>query len=80
MCIYCSAAAHRLITPQQLSLNATAAIVCIAVVFSSLQDQQGCTACVGFAATAAIEAAVNVYKQQSWTKLNLSEADFSFCK
>lgn len=47
---------------------------------SPAQDQRGCSACVGFAATAAIEAAINVYKQQSWPKLNLSEADFTFCK
>lgn len=45
-----------------------------------LQDQKGCAACVGFAVTAAAEAAVNVYKQQSWDKLSLSEQDFSFCR
>jgi hypothetical protein len=45
-----------------------------------LQDQQTCSSCVGFAATAALEAAVNVYKQQSWSQLSLSEQDFNFCK
>jgi hypothetical protein len=35
---------------------------------------------VGFAATAAAEAAVNVYKQQNWQQLSLSEQDLSFCK
>lgn len=45
-----------------------------------LQDQGGCAANVGFVVTAAAEAAVNVYMQQSWSKLNSSEQDFSFCK
>lgn len=45
-----------------------------------LQNQGDCAACVGFAATAALEAAVNVYKQQSWSKLSLSEQDFNFCE
>jgi hypothetical protein len=35
---------------------------------------------VGFAFTAAAEAAINIYKQQSWSKLSLSEQDASFCK
>jgi hypothetical protein len=35
---------------------------------------------VGFTITAAAEAAINVYKQQSWDKLGLSEQDFCFCK
>ncbi|WIA24130.1 hypothetical protein OEZ85_013725 [Tetradesmus obliquus] len=47
---------------------------------SPAQDQGKCAACVGFAFTAAAEAAVNVYLQQSWSKLNLSEQDVSFCK
>jgi hypothetical protein len=34
---------------------------------------------VGFAVTAAAEAAANVYKQQNWDKLGLSEQDLSFC-
>jgi hypothetical protein len=45
-----------------------------------LQDQGECAACVGFASTAALEASVNVYKQQSWSKISLSEQDFNFCK
>jgi hypothetical protein len=45
-----------------------------------LQDQGICSACVGFAVTAAAEAAVNVCKQQNWDKLGLSEQDLSFCK
>jgi C1A family cysteine protease len=44
------------------------------------QDQGRCSTCVGFAVTAAAEAAINVYKQQSWDRLDLSEQDFSFCK
>uniref|UniRef100_A0A383W070 Peptidase C1A papain C-terminal domain-containing protein n=1 Tax=Tetradesmus obliquus TaxID=3088 RepID=A0A383W070_TETOB len=47
---------------------------------SPAQNQDRCFACVGFALTAAAEAAINVYKQQSWQKLNLSEQDLSFCK
>ncbi|WIA24077.1 hypothetical protein OEZ85_013685 [Tetradesmus obliquus] len=42
--------------------------------------QGTCSVCVGFAVTAAAEAAINVYKQQSWDKLGLSEQDLSFCK
>jgi hypothetical protein len=34
----------------------------------------------GFAVTAAAEAAVNMYRQQSWDKLGLSEQDLSFCR
>jgi C1A family cysteine protease len=30
-----------------------------------VQDQGSCSACVGFAVTAAAEAAINSYKQQS---------------
>jgi hypothetical protein len=30
--------------------------------------------------TAAAEAAINVYKQQSWPSTNLSEQDLNFCK
>jgi hypothetical protein len=36
--------------------------------------------CVGFAVSAAAEAAINVYKQQSWHKLNILEQDMSFCR
>jgi hypothetical protein len=39
-----------------------------------------CSSCVGFAFTAAAEAAVNAHLQQSWNRLNLSEQDVSFCK
>jgi hypothetical protein len=45
-----------------------------------LQDQGKCAACVGFTVTAAAEAAINVFKQQSWQNLGLSEQDLSFCK
>jgi hypothetical protein len=45
-----------------------------------LQDQGGCEACVGFAVTAAAEAAINVHLGQSWNKLNLSEQDLSFSR
>jgi C1A family cysteine protease len=48
--------------------------------YAAVQKQGDCSACVGFAVTAAAEAAINVYKQQSWQKLNLSEQDFCFCK
>jgi hypothetical protein len=44
-----------------------------------VQDQGKCAACVGFALTAAAEAAVNVYKQQNWQKTSLSEQYMSFC-
>jgi C1A family cysteine protease len=44
-----------------------------------LQDQGDCSSCVGFALTAAAEAAINVHKQQSWDKLGLSEQALSFC-
>ncbi|WIA33406.1 hypothetical protein OEZ86_006540 [Tetradesmus obliquus] len=47
---------------------------------SPAQDQGVCSACVGFVFTATAEAAVNVYLQQSWNKLSLSEQDISFCK
>jgi hypothetical protein len=45
-----------------------------------MQNQLGCSACVGFAVTAAAEAAVNVHLQQHWSNLSLSEQDLSFCK
>jgi hypothetical protein len=45
-----------------------------------LQDQGNCAACLGFASTAAAEAAINVNRQQNWDKLGLSEQDISFCR
>jgi hypothetical protein len=45
-----------------------------------LQDQGSCSACSGFAGTAAAEAAVNAFLQQDWQQLSLSEQDFSFCR
>jgi hypothetical protein len=45
-----------------------------------LQDQGDCAACTGFSLTAAAEAAVNVFKQQSWLSLSLSEQYISFCR
>jgi hypothetical protein len=50
------------------------------VVLVWTQDEAVCAAVVGFVATAAAEAAINVYLQQSWSRLSLSEQDFSFCK
>jgi C1A family cysteine protease len=44
------------------------------------QDQGDCSSCVGFAVTAAAEAAINVHMQQSWNRLSLSEQDLSFCR
>jgi hypothetical protein len=45
-----------------------------------MQNQGSCGACVGFTMTAAAEAAINVYKQQQWRILGLSEQDLSFCR
>lgn len=53
---------------------------CFPLPHAAVQKQGDCSACVGFAVTAAAEAAVNVYKQQSWHKLNLSEQVLCFCK
>lgn len=47
---------------------------------SPAQDQGDCAACTGFALTAAAEAAVNVYKQQSWPLVSVSEQYISFCR
>jgi diaminopimelate epimerase len=52
----------------------------ITTVLTRAQDQGACAAIVGFVVTAAAEAAVNVYLQQSWARLSLSEQDLSFCK
>jgi hypothetical protein len=60
------------------SVNAGACCCCCCCCV--LQDQGGCSACVGFAVTAAAEAAINTHKQQNWDKLGLSEQDLSFCK
>ncbi|WIA34729.1 hypothetical protein OEZ86_013039 [Tetradesmus obliquus] len=68
------------LTPPTYSSNNTADTPGGRAFISPAQDQAGCAACVGFAVTAAAEAAVNVYKQQSWDKLSLSEQDLSFCK
>jgi C1A family cysteine protease len=62
-----------------LLLLFTANWVCAAV-NTSAQDQGGCGACVGFAVTAAAEAAINVHLGQSWNMLSLSEQDLSFCR
>jgi hypothetical protein len=45
-----------------------------------MQDQGSCGACVGFALTAAAEAAVNVHQGSSWSSVELSESDLSFCR
>jgi C1A family cysteine protease len=46
-----------------------------ALLLFALQDQGNCSACVVFAVTAAAEAAVNVYTQQNWNSISLSEQD-----
>lgn len=68
------------LTPASYSSNNTADTPGRVALISPAQKQGDCSACVGFAVTAAAEAAVNVYKQQSWHKLNLSEQDLCFCK
>uniref|UniRef100_A0A383V630 Peptidase C1A papain C-terminal domain-containing protein n=1 Tax=Tetradesmus obliquus TaxID=3088 RepID=A0A383V630_TETOB len=68
------------LTPAAYSSNNTADTPGGLALISPAQKQGDCAACVGFAVTAAAEAANNVYKQQSWQKLNLSEQDLCFCK
>lgn len=68
------------LTPAAYSSNNTADTPRRRAFISPAQDQSTCSACVGFAFTAAAEAAVNVHLQQSWDKLSLSEQDASFCK
>jgi C1A family cysteine protease len=68
------------LTPASYSSNNTKDTPGRLAFISPAQDQGKCSACVGFAATAAAEAAVNVYKQQSWAKSSLSEQDLSFCR
>lgn len=68
------------LTPSAYSSNNTADTPGRNAFISPAQTQGTCLSCVGFAMTAAAEAAINVYKQQSWQKLNLSEQDLSFCK
>lgn len=70
-----------LLTPEAYSSNKTADTPGRRAFISPAQNQgDDCLACVGFAVTAAAEAAVNLYKQQNWDKLGLSEQDLSFCK
>uniref|UniRef100_A0A383VAT9 Uncharacterized protein n=1 Tax=Tetradesmus obliquus TaxID=3088 RepID=A0A383VAT9_TETOB len=76
----CTDALLLALTPAKYSLNSTADTSGSRAFISPAQDQGGCAANVGFVVTAAAEAAVNVYMQQSWSKLNSSEQDFSFCK
>lgn len=68
------------LTPTAYSFNNTRDTYGGYALISPAQNQGDCAACVRFAVTAAAEAAVNVYKQQSWDKLGLSEADISFCR
>ncbi|WIA24084.1 hypothetical protein OEZ85_013692 [Tetradesmus obliquus] len=68
------------LTPDAYSSNNTADTPGGQAFISPAQDQGTCSVCVGFAVTAAAEAAINVYKQQSWDKLGLSEQDLSFCQ
>ncbi|WIA14374.1 hypothetical protein OEZ85_002903 [Tetradesmus obliquus] len=67
------------LTPARYSSNNTADTSGRRALISPAQDQGTCSSCVGFAVTAAAEAAVNAYKQQSWDKLGLSEQDLIFC-
>uniref|UniRef100_A0A383W5T9 Peptidase C1A papain C-terminal domain-containing protein n=1 Tax=Tetradesmus obliquus TaxID=3088 RepID=A0A383W5T9_TETOB len=68
------------LTPAAYSSNNTKDTPGGQAFISPAKSQGICSACVGFAITAAAEAAINVYKQQSWDKLSLSEQDLSFCK
>jgi C1A family cysteine protease len=69
-----------LLMPASYSSNNTLNTPSQHAYISPAQDQGSCSSCVGFAVTAAAEAAVNVYQQQAWQMLNLSEQDLSFCK
>jgi C1A family cysteine protease len=68
------------LTPSSYSSNNTRDTPSRRALISPAQNQGSCSACVGFAATAAAEAAVNVYRQQQWNSVGLSEQDFSFCR
>jgi hypothetical protein len=68
------------LTPPAYSSNDTADTPDGRAFISPAQDRQSCAACVALAVTAAAEAAVNVYMQQDWNQLNLSEQDLSFCR
>jgi C1A family cysteine protease len=68
------------LTPAAYSSNNTADTPGRRAYISPAQDQLACSSCVGFAVTAAAEAAVNIYRQQSWDKLGLSEQDLSICR
>uniref|UniRef100_A0A383VBJ7 Peptidase C1A papain C-terminal domain-containing protein n=1 Tax=Tetradesmus obliquus TaxID=3088 RepID=A0A383VBJ7_TETOB len=68
------------LTPANYSSNNTRDTPGRRAFISPAQDQLECSACVGFAATAAAEAAINVYLQQNWVNTNLSEQDLSFCR
>lgn len=67
------------LTPAHYSSNNTRDTPGRRALISPAQDQGECSACVGFAATAAAEAAINIYKQQHWSKAALSEQEISFC-
>jgi hypothetical protein len=68
------------LTPSAYSSNNTEDTPGGRAFISPARDQGKCSACMGFAGTAAAEAAVNVYLQQDWKNLSLSEQDFSFCR
>uniref|UniRef100_A0A383W290 Peptidase C1A papain C-terminal domain-containing protein n=1 Tax=Tetradesmus obliquus TaxID=3088 RepID=A0A383W290_TETOB len=68
------------LTPSSYSSNETRDTPGRRSFIGPAQDQGRCSSCVGFAVTAAAEAAINVHRQQSWRSFNLSEQDLSFCK
>ncbi|WIA18232.1 hypothetical protein OEZ85_009701 [Tetradesmus obliquus] len=68
------------LTPSSYSSNETRDTFGWRPYISPAQDQGRCSSCVGFAVTAAAEAAINVHRQQSRRSFNLSEQDLSFCK
>ncbi|KAF6257657.1 hypothetical protein COO60DRAFT_1695321 [Scenedesmus sp. NREL 46B-D3] len=69
-----------MLTPPSYSSNATADTPGSRAFISPAQDQGDCSACLGFAVTAAAEAVVNVHRGQSWQQLGLSEQHVSFCR
>ncbi|KAF8060353.1 Wscd1 [Scenedesmus sp. PABB004] len=66
--------------PPAYSSNATSDTLGGHAFISPAQNQGSCGSCVGFALTAAGEAAVNAHMLQDWPALGLSEQDASFCR
>jgi hypothetical protein len=69
---------HALLSADSL-LGILSIAYCVCVVVA-LQNQGAYGACVGFAVTAAAEAAINVHLGQNWNRLSLSEQSLSFCR